>query len=311
MGVAIARKRREDWFGRISRAGEGHHRHDDRLAMRLRRQERHRGRNHHVGDGRELVRRSVGLLDERGDRLGGRGQDQDAAHDRAQLLQPVLEPGGDAEVAATAADCPEQIRVRLGVDEQDLAVGGHDLGREQRVDREAVLPGEKADAAAEGDPADADGARVAEPGRQSMGAGRIGVLPRRQPGPRPRGATFDVDLDSAHVPEVDHDAAVRDAVPHRTVAAATDCELQAALGGEQDGAGNVGGVGGPDDNGRPPVDVAADHQAGRVVFGAVRRDQPVVKRGAEVWNREGGVGRGHPNILPADTDTKRADNHVG
>ena len=38
-------------------------------------------------------------------------------------MQPELEPGGDAEVAAAAADGPEQVRVLLlaGVDE--LAVG--------------------------------------------------------------------------------------------------------------------------------------------------------------------------------------------
>ena len=59
----------------------------------------------------------------------------------ASGVEPELEPGHDAEVAAAAADRPEQVRVRLGVDAEELAVGGHDLGGEQGVDRQAVLAG--------------------------------------------------------------------------------------------------------------------------------------------------------------------------
>ena len=47
-----------------------------------------------------------------GDRLGRRRQDEHPADDRRQLVQPELEPGRDAEVAAAAADRPEQVRVR-------------------------------------------------------------------------------------------------------------------------------------------------------------------------------------------------------
>ena len=55
------------------------------------------------------------------DRVGRRGQDQHAADDRADLVEPELEPGRDAEVAAAAADRPEQVGVRLGVHAQELA----------------------------------------------------------------------------------------------------------------------------------------------------------------------------------------------
>ena len=65
------------------------------------------------------------------------------------VVEAVPEAGDDPEVAATAADRPEQVRVVVGVDEPDLAVGGHDLRGEQRVDREAVLAHQVADAAAE------------------------------------------------------------------------------------------------------------------------------------------------------------------
>ena len=85
-------------------------------------------------------------------------------------VEPELEAGRDAEVAAAAADRPEQVRIVLGVDAEELAVGGHDLGGEQVVDREAVLADEVADAAAERDPADPDRAGVAEPDRQAVRA---------------------------------------------------------------------------------------------------------------------------------------------
>ena len=40
---------------------------------------------------------------------GGRGQDQHAADDLGQRVQPEPEPRRDAEVAAAAADRPEQV----------------------------------------------------------------------------------------------------------------------------------------------------------------------------------------------------------
>ena len=83
-----------------------------------------------------------------------------------------LEAGRDAEVAAAAADGPEQIRVRLGVDAQERAVRGHDLSRQQAVDGQAVACAQVADAATQGDAADADRARVPEPGGESMGIDR-------------------------------------------------------------------------------------------------------------------------------------------
>jgi hypothetical protein len=65
-------------------------------------------------------------------------------------MQPVLEAGGDAEVPAAPADRPEQVRVLLSIDQQQLAVGGDDPGGQEVVDREPVLADEVTDAAAQG-----------------------------------------------------------------------------------------------------------------------------------------------------------------
>ena len=56
----------------------------------------------------------------------------------------------------------------IGVDAEHLAVRGHDLGGEQRIDGQAVLAHEIADAAAEGDPADPDRPGVAETDREAV-----------------------------------------------------------------------------------------------------------------------------------------------
>jgi hypothetical protein len=102
-------------------------------------QERHRRRGHDVGDGRQLLGRGLRLGDEPGDDLGGGRQDQHAAHNRRDRVQPELEPGRHPEVAAAAADRPEQVRMPLVIDAQQPAVGGHDLGGQQVVDGQAVL----------------------------------------------------------------------------------------------------------------------------------------------------------------------------
>src|SRR5919108_304757 len=73
------------------------------------------------------------------DRLGRRRQHQDAPDHCAELVQPEAEAGDDAEVAAAAADRPEQVGLRVRIDAEHLAVSGDELGAEQGVDREPVL----------------------------------------------------------------------------------------------------------------------------------------------------------------------------
>ena len=64
-------------------------------------------------------------------------------------MEAVLERGHDAEVAAAAAQCPEEIGMLVGAGAQHVAVGGNELERHDVVAREAVFPREPADAAAE------------------------------------------------------------------------------------------------------------------------------------------------------------------
>ena len=148
--------------------------------------ERHRRAGHDVRDGRQLLRRRLGCRHEPGDRLGRRGQEQRAADDRRQRVEPEPEPGHDPEVAAAAADRPEQVGLVRLVDDEHVAVGRHELCGEEAVDRQPVLADEVADAAARRDPADADRPRVAETGREAALGGRDRCTPRPSGRCRPR-----------------------------------------------------------------------------------------------------------------------------
>jgi hypothetical protein len=70
-------------------------------------------------------------------------------------LQPELELGDDAEVAAAASQPPEQVRVLVLVDAEAVAVGGDQLVGRDVVARQPVLAREPAHAAAEREPAHA------------------------------------------------------------------------------------------------------------------------------------------------------------
>jgi hypothetical protein len=116
--------------------------------------------------------------------------------------------------------------MRLVVHVEQSAVGGHHLGGQHAVDRQAVFPDQMADAAAESDPADSDRAGVAEPGRQPVGAGGGGVLAGRQPRVGPGRALLHVDVQDPHVAKVEDDPTIGGAVPGEAVAAAADGKLQ-------------------------------------------------------------------------------------
>ena len=56
--------------------------------------------------------------------------------DVRERMAAERERGDDSEVAAAAADRPEEIRLALGVGLDDRAVGEHDRRRDEVVDRE-------------------------------------------------------------------------------------------------------------------------------------------------------------------------------
>src|SRR5438132_5795521 len=92
-----------------------------------------------------------------------------------------------------------------------------------------MLPHEITDATAEGDTAQTDRPGVAERDTEAVCARGGRELDRGGSRFGPGGATRHVDVDSAHVVEVDHDATLAEAVAERIVAAAPDRELGTGL----------------------------------------------------------------------------------
>ena len=152
--------------------------------------------------------------------------DQPVAGDRLEH-----EPGHDAEVAAAAAQRPEHVGMLVGGDGEHLARRGDELDLAQRVDREALLAHEPADAAAEGEAADAHVAGVARADRQAERCEDRGDV-------RPSGAAPDAhepvwaNLDRRELGEVDDEAVVD---RQEAVSAAANGDGQAGCRGEADG----------------------------------------------------------------------------
>ena len=95
-----------------------------------------------------------------------------------RIDRPVLEGGDDPEVAAAAAQRPEQLGVAVRPATTRSPVGRHDLGPDQVVAGEALGARQPADPAAQRQPADAGVAERPADDRQVMRPGRdVDVLP--------------------------------------------------------------------------------------------------------------------------------------
>src|SRR6267378_7130698 len=77
--------------------------------------------------------------------------------DTWQRMQTVAHRRHDAEIAATAAERPEQLPVMFGVGRNQAAIRQYDLGFEHIVEREAAASDQRTVAATEREPCHADG----------------------------------------------------------------------------------------------------------------------------------------------------------
>ena len=179
MGVGDLAERLDGGLPGLGVAVEDEHDRERGLAVELGRDERRGRSGHQDRDRREGLRRAGRDRAEAAQDLAGRRHEQRAAEDHPDRIEAELEAGHDAEVAAAAADGPEQVGVLLLARGDEPALGGDDLDRDERIDGQAVLAHQPADAATERQAGQADAAGVAE--RASRGRGR-----RPPPCTRPR-----------------------------------------------------------------------------------------------------------------------------
>jgi hypothetical protein len=209
------------------------------------------------------------------------GEQHHAAVDRAVREQPELERGHHAEVAAAAADRPEQVGVLLGGGTDELAPGCDELDRGDVVGREPVLAGEPRQAAADGVAHDADVRRGARQREQAVRRGRLGHLDPQRPGRDARDLRLDVDLDAAHALRGDQDRVLERRQGDAVVARALRGDLQAGAAGVGDDVDDVGGVDGEGDERGALVGQEGPGAAGEVVLGVAGQDDVAGERGGE------------------------------
>ena len=253
--------------GRVLGVVQPHrHQHQQPLAHVLRRDEGQGGHvvlergvpadittqgGHH---GRVAAQRVCGMF-----RLVDRHPD---AHHRAEVVGLEGEAGDDAEVAAAAAQRPEQLRVADRADLDDLAAGQDDLQGHEVVAGQSVLTGEPADAAAQGQAGHAGLGHDAGRHDQAVrGGGRVDVAEQAAPA-RMDQLALGIDGHLAQPAQVDGQAAVGHGLARHVVAAAADRGRQAVFPGHVDRRHHVGGAGAAQDETGPTVDHGVPDQAG-------------------------------------------------
>jgi hypothetical protein len=153
-------------------------------------------------------------------------------------MEAHLERGRDAEVAAAAAQRPEEVGVLVGARGDDRAVGRDDLGPEQAVGREAMLAREPPHTAAERVAGDADGRRRAGEGREAARRGRSDDGAPLRARADARDPPIRVDEDRRHRRRVHDDPAIER--HERPVARGLNGKREVVLAGDEDGAADVG-----------------------------------------------------------------------
>ena len=151
-------------------------------------------------DGRDRVRRVDGPAGPGAQDLlrVGAVPDQHPGVRRLDRVEPELQRGDHAEVAAAAADRPEQLGLGVRVGPDQPAVGGDDLDRGDAVGGQAELAGVPADAAAERVADDADVGRGAVQGGEPVRRDGLDDVDPQRAGTDPGGARGRVDRHLAH-----------------------------------------------------------------------------------------------------------------
>ena len=237
---------------------------------------------------RQLIRqvaREVAV--EAHDLLGAVARIEDGAggHGRADRVQVELEGGDDAEVAASAAQAPEEVGVLRRARGEDLAVGGDHLGRAQVVAGQAVLAHQPADPAAQREAGDAGGRDQAPGGGEAVLLGRGVELPQVSAALGGGGAA----LASTVMPFIGERSMTMPLVAGReagnAVAAAAHGDVEPLAAREADRVAHVGSIGAAGDHRRAGVMGAVPDRTSLVVGAVAGPDQLSVQPVLELLQR--------------------------
>ena len=197
-------------------------------------------------------------------------------------MKPVFECRGDTEVAAAAAEAPEQIGVLGRACSEQPAVRGDDVRREKVVARQPVLAAQLAEAAAERQSADAGIAVDTHCRGKAKRLGRRVELAENEACFGAGGAPLRVDLNAFHAGQIDHQPALAHGAAGDVVAAAAHGDQQAVVASKVDGFDDVASSGTADDDRGLLVHHPVPDPARLVIAAVSRQDeltaQPLPKR---------------------------------
>ena len=203
----------------------------------------------------------------------------------ADLVQLELHRGDHPEVAATAAQSPEEIRVFAGAGGNQAPIGGHHIGREQVVAAQAVLAHEPTESTAEGEAGDPGGGDDAAGGGQAKDL-RFPV--ELTPGdaavdPGPAGGW--VDPDAFHAGQVDRQTAIAERGAGDVVTTGAHRHGQIVVPGEGERVQHVRHTSTMGDEGRVAVDHRIPKRSRRVVSIVARNKHVAAQSCAQVRDR--------------------------
>ena len=207
-------------------------------------------------------------------------------------MQIELEARHDAEVAAAAAQAPQQLLVGLDHD----AVRRHELCTAEVVARQPVLALQPADAAAQRQTGDARGRDQAAGRGQPVGSRRrVEVRPRRT-GLNDRAATFRVHLNAPQGSQVDDDTTLARRQAAHAVAARPHGKRHPGGAGQVYRSDDVGGAATVRDKRRLRRDGAVPHRP-RLGVAVLTRHEYVAREARAKRHSEGLLRRRHASSL--------------
>ena len=214
-------------------------------------------------------------------------------------MQPEDELGHDAEVAATAAERPEEVIVIGTGGATHLSVSGHDLDFFKIVHRPAEPARQVAEAAAERQPRHAGRGDEAKSAGQAVHLRSLIDIAQRAARADPRQARLDIHLDGAHTGHVEGDAAIGQCQARDVVSPALDGEYELVVADEGDGLHHVLRGDGPHHHGRLLLDhpVPDEDRLGETFI--VGEDQCPFETGSQGIQR---LARDVPRVSPQTGD---------
>ena len=206
----------------------------------------------------------------------------------SDVVAAERERGDDAEVAAPAAQGPEQVGVGAFACRHERSVREDHIGGEEIVDREAEAPGQVAEATAERQAAHTGRCQEAEGSGHAERHGRVVDVSQGASGVGADGVVLRVDRGAAQQRQVDDQGAVGYPEPSCAVAATSDGDLGAVLAAEPHAGDDIGDVAAARDRSRVLVDHAVVDGARLVVPGISGHDQLTAQGGGQLLVRRGG-----------------------